>query len=54
LAFISGDQPDRAALGHIHSDLRCLLSRNPSDREAPWEKFHATVDGLLERIELPR
>jgi len=27
--------------------------RNQSDREAPWEKFHATVDGLLERIRTP-
>jgi hypothetical protein len=22
-------------------------------REAPWERFHATVDGLLERITVP-
>jgi hypothetical protein len=27
--------------------------RNQSDREAPWEKFHAIVDGLLQRIEAP-
>jgi 4-hydroxyphenylacetate 3-monooxygenase len=30
-----------------------IIVRNQSDREAPWEKFHATVDGLLERIEMP-
>ncbi len=30
-----------------------LVVRNQSDREAPWERFHATVDGLLERIEVP-
>jgi hypothetical protein len=27
--------------------------RNQSDREAPWERFHATVDRLLAGIELP-
>jgi 4-hydroxyphenylacetate 3-monooxygenase len=27
-----------------------IIVRNQSDREAPWEQFHATVDGLLERI----
>jgi hypothetical protein len=27
--------------------------RNQSDREAPWERFHATVDGLLARVETP-
>jgi len=27
-----------------------IIVRNQSDREAPWEKFHATVDGLLEGI----
>jgi 4-hydroxyphenylacetate 3-monooxygenase len=30
-----------------------IVVRNQSDREAPWEKFHATVDGLLGSIELP-
>ncbi len=30
-----------------------LVVRNQSDREAPWERFHATVDGLLERIKPP-
>ena len=30
-----------------------LVVRNQSDREAPWERFHATVDGLLDRIEVP-
>jgi 4-hydroxyphenylacetate 3-monooxygenase len=30
-----------------------IIVRNQSDREAPWEKFHATVDGLLEPIALP-
>ena len=30
-----------------------IIVRNQSDREAPWEKFHATVDGLLERIRVP-
>jgi hypothetical protein len=28
MAFISGGQPDRAALGHIHSDLRSLFPRD--------------------------
>jgi len=31
-----------------------IVVRNQSDREAPWEKFHATVDGLLDGIELPK
>src|SRR4029078_12218154 len=31
-----------------------IIVRNQSDREAPWEKFHAIVDGLLQRIEAPR
>ena len=31
-----------------------IIVRNQSDREAPWDRFHATVDGLLERIEPPR
>ena len=29
-----------------------LIVRNQSDREAPWEKFHNTVDQLLGRIEI--
>jgi 4-hydroxyphenylacetate 3-monooxygenase len=29
-----------------------LIVRNQSDREAPWEKFHDTVDQLLGRIEI--
>jgi 4-hydroxyphenylacetate 3-monooxygenase len=31
-----------------------IVVRNQSDREAPWERFHAVVDGLLERVELPK
>jgi 4-hydroxyphenylacetate 3-monooxygenase len=30
-----------------------IIVRNQSDREAPWETFHATVDGLLGRIQAP-
>ncbi|HTS41102.1 MAG TPA: 4-hydroxyphenylacetate 3-hydroxylase N-terminal domain-containing protein [Xanthobacteraceae bacterium] len=30
-----------------------LIVRNQSDREAPWEQFHATVDRLLNDIEVP-
>ncbi len=30
-----------------------IIVRNQSDREAPWEKFHAIVDGLLQRIDAP-
>jgi 4-hydroxyphenylacetate 3-monooxygenase len=30
-----------------------IIVRNQSDREAPWEKFHATVDGLLQRVRAP-
>jgi 4-hydroxyphenylacetate 3-monooxygenase len=30
-----------------------IIVRNQSDREAPWHKFHATVDGLLARIAAP-
>ena len=30
-----------------------LIVRNQNDREAPWERFHDTVDGLLARIEVP-
>jgi len=29
-----------------------VVVRNQSDREAPWERFHATVDGLLDRIDV--
>ena len=28
-----------------------IVVRNQSDREAPWQKFHAVVDGLIERID---
>lgn len=31
-----------------------IVVRNQSDREAPWERFHATVDGLLSRIAVPK
>jgi 4-hydroxyphenylacetate 3-monooxygenase len=31
-----------------------IIVRNQSDREAPWETFHATVDGLLERVQTPK
>ena len=30
-----------------------IVVRNQSDREAPWESFHATVDRLLAGIEVP-
>jgi 4-hydroxyphenylacetate 3-monooxygenase len=30
-----------------------IVVRNQSDREAPWEQFHATVDRLLDRVEVP-
>ena len=30
-----------------------LVVRNQSDREAPWEEFHATVHELLGRIRIP-
>ena len=30
-----------------------LIVRNQSDREAPWQKFHGIVDGLLAGIEVP-
>jgi 4-hydroxyphenylacetate 3-monooxygenase len=30
-----------------------IIVRNQSDREAPWEAFHATVDGRLGRITAP-
>ena len=31
-----------------------IIVRNQSDREAPWEQFHATVDGLLARVQVPQ
>jgi hypothetical protein len=30
-----------------------IIVRNQSDREAPWTKFHAIVDNLLDRIDTP-
>ena len=30
-----------------------IIVRNQSDREAPWKTVHATVDGLLERVQTP-
>ena len=30
-----------------------IVVRNQSDREAPWQRFHATVDGLLSQIAVP-
>jgi 4-hydroxyphenylacetate 3-monooxygenase len=30
-----------------------IIVRNQSDREAPWEKFHGIVDGLLDAVRLP-
>jgi 4-hydroxyphenylacetate 3-monooxygenase len=30
-----------------------IVVRNQSDREAPWERFHSIVDGLLATIEVP-
>src|SRR5262249_54726020 len=30
-----------------------LVVRNQSDREAPWDKFHGIVDGLLRQVEVP-
>jgi 4-hydroxyphenylacetate 3-monooxygenase len=30
-----------------------IVVRNQSDREAPWEQFHATVDRLLDRVAVP-
>ncbi len=30
-----------------------VIVRNQSDREAPWSRFHAIVDDLIERIETP-
>ncbi len=30
-----------------------IVVRNQSDREAPWERFHGIVDGLLARIQVP-
>lgn len=31
-----------------------IVVRNQSDREAPWERFHAIVEGLLNSIDVPR
>ena len=31
-----------------------IIVRNQSDREAPWQQFHATVDRLLERVSPPQ
>jgi 4-hydroxyphenylacetate 3-monooxygenase len=31
-----------------------LVVRNQSDREAPWDKFHGIVDGLLGNVEVPK
>ncbi|MCX7311898.1 MAG: 4-hydroxyphenylacetate 3-hydroxylase N-terminal domain-containing protein [Hyphomicrobiales bacterium] len=31
-----------------------IVVRNQSDREAPWQSFHDTVDRLLANIELPK
>ena len=31
-----------------------IVVRNQSDREAPWQSFHDTVDRLLASIELPK
>jgi 4-hydroxyphenylacetate 3-monooxygenase len=31
-----------------------IVVRNQSDREAPWERFHETVDRLLAGIEVPQ
>ena len=30
-----------------------LVGRNQRDREAPWERFHGIVDGLLKKIAVP-
>jgi 4-hydroxyphenylacetate 3-monooxygenase len=30
-----------------------IVVRNQNDREAPWERFHETVDRLLASIETP-
>jgi len=30
-----------------------VIVRNQSFREAPWDDFHAVVDGALARIEVP-
>jgi 4-hydroxyphenylacetate 3-monooxygenase len=30
-----------------------IVVRNQSDREAPWDHFHATVDRLLDSVEVP-
>ena len=31
-----------------------IIVRNQSDREAPWDDFHAIVDDLIDRIPVPR
>jgi 4-hydroxyphenylacetate 3-monooxygenase len=31
-----------------------LIVRNQSDREAPWERFHGIVDGLLHDVGVPK
>jgi 4-hydroxyphenylacetate 3-monooxygenase len=30
-----------------------IIVRNQSDREAPWDRFHGVVDGLLESVAMP-
>ena len=30
-----------------------IVVRNQNDREAPWERFHAIVDKLLDEIAVP-
>jgi hypothetical protein len=37
----------------VDQAVNSLVVRNQSGREAPWERFHATVDGLLEWIKVP-
>ena len=31
-----------------------IIVRNQSDREAPWDKFHGIVDGLLDAVPMPK
>jgi hypothetical protein len=47
------DETDTALYERFYAG-NSIIVRNQSDREAPWEKFHATVDGLLARVEAPR